>query len=191
VNPSSPLQTLRILIVATSIGIFGGCMSSPPQPESMRDPHANFAAYKTFGWTADGADPANTQTVQILDSSIRAAIKAELVRKGYVEAPTGTAPDLRITYEAASATKLKNNPVSVGVGIGSWGGNSGGSVGVGSSSVRNVKEGTLVVHAIDNARNAEAWQGKVSAEMKQGNIEAAAVNAAVASAMRDFPPREP
>jgi hypothetical protein len=188
---SSLGKKLRPVIVAASIAMLGACMSSPPQPESMRDPHANFAAYKTFGWTADGADPANGQTVQILDSSIRAAIKAELIRKGYAEAPTGTPPDLRITYETASATKLKNNPVSVGVGVGSWGGNSGGSVNVGSSSVRNVKEGTLVVHAIDNARNAEAWQGKVSAEMKQGNIEAAAVNAAVAAAMRDFPARQP
>ena len=69
----------------------------------------------------------------MLDANIRAAIKAELTRRGYVEAPAGTTPDLRIVYETASADKIENNPVRVGVGVGSWGGNAGGSVDVGSS----------------------------------------------------------
>ena len=38
---------------------------------------------------------------------------------------------------------------------------------------------------------AKAWQGKVSAEMKGGNLEPGAINAAVAAAMRDFPARRP
>ncbi len=194
-NSASSTKSLRTLIIAASVAAgvasLGACTTAPPQPESIRDPHANFAVYKTFGWTSDGADSGTTQPTPILDSTIRAAIKAEMIRKGYAEAPAGTAPDLRMVYETSSATQLKNNPVSVGVGMGSWGGNTGGSVNVGSSSVRNVKEGTLVVHAIDNARNAEAWQGKVSAEMKGGNLEPAAINAAVAAAMRDFPARRP
>ena len=57
----------------------------------------------------------------------------------------------------------------VGIGIGSWGGNMGGSVSMGSPSVRNFTEGTLVVHAIDNARNAEVWQGRVSGKMTKGS----------------------
>ena len=98
---------------------------------------------------------------KLLDANIRAAIVDVMQRKGYVEAPAGTTPDLRIAYETAKTEKLENNPVRVGIGVGSWGGNMGGSVSMGSPSVRNFSEGTLVVHAIDTARNVEvtAWGG--------------------------------
>ncbi|HEX9206681.1 MAG TPA: DUF4136 domain-containing protein, partial [Steroidobacteraceae bacterium] len=69
----------------------------------------------------------------------------------------------------------------------SWGGNVGGSVNVGSPSVRNYQEGTLAVHAIDTARNAEVWQGRVSNKVTKGSTEPAAIAQAVAVAMKDFP----
>jgi hypothetical protein len=65
----------------------------------------------------------------------------------------------------------------------------GGSVNVGSPSVKNYKEGSLVIHAIDAARNAEVWQGSVSGQMTNGSLEPAAINQAVAKAMKDFPAR--
>jgi hypothetical protein len=110
-------------------------------------------------------------------------------RKVYVPAPPGTTPDLRMTYETATADKIENNPVRVGIGLGSWGGNYGGSVNMGSPSIRNFTEGTLVIHAIDPARNAEVWQGRVSGKMTKGSTEPAAINQAVATAMADFPVR--
>lgn len=156
----------------------------------MRDPQANFAAYRTFGWSAGGAVAPNDEPLKLLDTNIRAAITAELLKRGYVEAPSGATPDLRIAYETASADKIENNPVRVGIGVGSWGGNVGGSVNVGSPSIRNYREGTLVVHAIDSARNAEVWQGRVSKKITQGSTEPAAIAAAVSAAMQDFPPRQ-
>jgi hypothetical protein len=130
---------------------------------------------------------ASDAPLKLLDGNIRAAIAAELQRRGYTAAVPGTTPDLRITYETASEQKLENNPVRVGIGVGSWGGNVGGSVSVGSPSVRNYQEGTLVVHAIDTARNAEVWQGRVSKKITKGSTEPAAVAQAVAVAMKDFP----
>ena len=97
--------------------------------------------------------------------------------------------DLRITYETTSKDVVESNPVRVGVGMGSWGGSFGGSVNVGSPSVRNYREGTLVIHAIDNARNAEVWQGRVSGKITKGSTEPAAVATAVQAAMKDFPAR--
>jgi len=70
-----------------------------------------------------------------------------------------------------------------------FGWTAGGSVSMGSPSVRNYTEGTLVVHAIDTARNAEVWQGRVSGKVTKGSLEPAAVNQAVAKAMADFPVR--
>jgi hypothetical protein len=178
------------VLLAIALFTAGCASSSPAKPESMRDPEANFASYQTFGWNAGVAPASDDAPLKLLDSNIRAAIANELKKRGYGEAPAGVTPDLRIAYETASADKLENNPVRVGIGVGSWGGNVGGSVNVGSPSVRNYKEGTLVVHAIDTARNAEVWQGRVSKKITKGSVEPAAIAQAVSSAMADFPARQ-
>lgn len=167
--------------------LLGGCASAPPQPESMRDPNANWASYATYGWSPAPNVDGNDQPLRILDQNIRRAIAAEMQRRGYVESAAD--PDLRIAYETTSKDVVESNPVRVGVGVGSWGGNFGGSVNVGSPSVRNYQEGTLVIHAIDGARNAEVWQGRFSNRISKGSTEAAAVTGAVTAAMRDFPAR--
>ena len=177
---------LTLAALATTI-VLVGCATPPPAAETMRDPQANFAAYQTFGWTTGATVDGTDAPLKLLDGNIRSAIAAELQRRGYTEAPAGTTPDLRVTYETASAQKIENNPVRVGIGVGSWGGNIGGSINVGSPSVRNYQEGTLVVHAIDTARNAEVWQGRVSTKITKGSTEPAAVAQAVAVAMKDFP----
>jgi hypothetical protein len=180
----------RAVVVAIAVaGFVAACASPPKPPETMRDPSVDFANFKTFGWAASGAVDAADVPLTLLDANIRAAIVDVMKRKGYVEAPAGTTPDLRIAYETAKADKLENNPVRVGIGIGSWGGNMGGSVNMGSPSVRNFTEGTLVVHAIDAARNAEVWQGRVSGKMTKGSLEPPVIRQAVAQAMADFPVR--
>jgi hypothetical protein len=173
------------LIAATLVA---GCATAPPEAQSNRDPAANFAAYSTFGWgpapDVSGAEP----PLRLLDQNIRAAIVEEMRRRGYVETTTGE-PDLRIVYETKSAEKVESNPVRVGVGVGSWGGNVGGSVNVGSPSLRHYREGTLVIHAIDTKRNAEVWEGRISGRISKGSTDAAAVSTAVRAAMKDFPVR--
>ena len=166
-----------------------GCASQAPQPTSMRDPEANFSAYETFALKSGPSADASGQSVSIVEGYIRSAITTELRRKGYVEAAAGTEPDLRIEYEAASNEKLKNKPFRIGVGVGGYGSNVGGGVGVSSPSVKNVTQGTLVIHAIDPARKAEVWQGRASRELGKGNIEQADVQAGVAELLRDFPAR--
>jgi hypothetical protein len=153
----------------------------------MRDPNANWASFATYGWSPSPGVDGTDQPLLMLDQNIRRAIAAEMKRRGYTESATD--PDLRITYETASKDVVETNPVRVGVGMGSWGGNVGGSVNVGSPSVRNYREGTLVIHAIDNARNTEVWQGRVSSRISKGSTEAAAIASAVQAAMRDFPER--
>ena len=183
---SAHRHVLRGLLLVVA-ALAAGCASAPPEPESMRDPGADFGAYRSFGWApAPGVSEADAPLL-LLDQNIRAAIAAEMKRRGYVESAEN--PDLRIAYETARAEKVESNPVRVGIGMGSWGGNFGGSVNVGSPSVRNYQEGTLVIHAIDTGRNAEVWQGRVSGRIGKGSLEPSAVTAAVATAMRDFPSR--
>src|SRR5687768_17066639 len=166
-----------------------GCASQAPQPTSMRDPQADFSAYETFALKDGPSGDASSQSVSIVEGYIRTAITAELENKGYVEAAAGTEPDLRIEYEAVTEKKLKNNPFRIGVGVGGYGSNVGGGVGVGSPSAKNVTEGTLVIHAVDPVRKAEVWQGRASRELGKGDIEPAVVQAGVAEVLRDFPAR--
>ena len=167
--------------------MLAGCAATPPQPESMRDPTANFSSYRTFGWAPAPGVSGTDAPLQLLDRNIRESIVAEMRRKGYEE--SAESPDLRIAYETASTEKIESQPVRVGVGVGSWGGNVGGSINVGTPSVRNYEEGTLVIHAIDSARNAEVWQGRIASRLSKGSTEPAAIAAAVGTAMRDFPAR--
>ena len=173
------LATLAALLLAA-------CASAPPEPESMRDPAADFDSYATWGFKpAPGVDGTD-QPLLLLDQDVRRAIAGQMQRRSYTPSDS---PDLLIAYETASAEKVESNPVRIGIGVGSWGGNVGGSIGVGSPSVRNYREGTLVIHAIDARRNAEVWQGRIASRLGQGSAETAAIETAVQAAMRDFPSR--
>src|SRR5262245_16414917 len=185
-----PRKTLAVFMLALgATTLLGGCATQPEQPQSMRDPEAEFNAFRTFGWYRDTSSTAPDQPLSVLDTNIRAALKAELIRKGYQEAPAGTSPDLLVDYETARAETIKSNPVRIGIGVGSWGGSGGGGVGVSSSGARNVSEGTLVVHVVDPKRKAEVFQARASRELGKGTADPAIVQSAVADALRDFPAR--
>lgn len=177
-----------ISFALAAAALIGGCTSPAPQPQSMRDSQADFSTFKTFGWAAVSAD-ASDQPLSILNSKIRAAITTELKGKGYEEAAADTTPDLVMSYETARVETVKSNPFRIGIGVGSVGGNSGGSVGASSSSVKNVSESTLIVRAIDSARNAEVWTGRVTRELDKGNVEPTFVQSSVAELLREFPVR--
>jgi hypothetical protein len=158
---------------------------SQPKRQSQTLPDSNLAAYETFGWQYD-AD-ASDEPMRILDVNIRNAIREELTGRGFRE--TDENPQLLIAYDTATEAKLKSNPVRFGVGMGSFGGNVGGSVSMGSPSVQNYQEGSLVIHAVDAARRQEVWSGSVSGRVEQKNLDAAAVGRVVGLAMEDFPVR--
>jgi hypothetical protein len=180
------MQAMTAFLAAS---LAAGCASTPAAPEVMRDAGADFGAYRTYGWFQPPQDDKASPTRSIVDGYVRSAIANEMKAKGYAEAAAGAAPDLVIEYAAASSEKLKNNPFRIGVGVGSYGSNAGGSVGVGSPSVREVKEGSLVVHVIDHAREAEVWRGSIERELGKGGVDQAVVQAAVTELMRDFPAR--
>ena len=59
----------------------------------MRDPAANFAAYRTFGWAPTAAPGGDDQPLQLLDKNIRAAIATEMQRQR-VHAESQDNPDV-------------------------------------------------------------------------------------------------
>jgi hypothetical protein len=171
------------------VALLAGCATPKPEPEWQRDPAVDFSAFHTFALPASPGVGSNDPPLQLLDRNIRGAIAAAMRRKGYVE--SAEHPDLRMVYETTSTNRIESSPVRVGVGVGSWGSHVGGSVSVGSPSVRNYQEGTLVVHAVDVGRNAEVWEGRISSRVTQGRLDPADVASVVTQVMRDFPTRPP
>lgn len=175
--------TTAIVLAATTV--IAGCATAPAEPESMIDERANFASYETFGWLEyEGAEP-----LSIVDTRIRAAITAEMLGKGYVEALAGATADLLLDYQAARAEKVKNKPFSVGFGVGSYGSSGGGSISTRTSSVENVIEGSLVINAIDSARNAEVWRSAISRELGNEPASSDIIQEVVTEVFSDFPAR--
>jgi hypothetical protein len=182
-----PAAVVSSALVATAMA--AGCTSAPPESRSMLDPQADFDAYTTFGWRTNSS--ADGSPLSLVDTNIRAAIATEMQRKGYIEAPAGSAADLLLDYEAARTEKMKSSPFRIGVGVGSYGSSGGASVSTSTPGVKNVIEGSLVVHAIDPARNAEVWRSRISRELGKGSVAPEVIQSVVAEVFSDFPARAP
>ncbi len=169
------------------VSLLTACATSvPPERHSQTAPDANFAVYQTFGWQPPPPG-AIDEPMRLLDSNIRTAIRAEMTRRGYTE--TEDQPQLRVAYESAADERIKSSPFQIGIGLGSFGSNMGGSVNVGSPSVQNYREGRLVIHVLDAAANRELWFGSIAGSMGKGSLDADMVARAVTLAMQDFPAR--
>ncbi len=187
VSQPDPYRAFRGAALAVSL-LALGCATSAPPVQSMKDPNANFSEFATFAW--QGQDAPGAQPVSILDNDIRAAIASELQQKGYAEAKAGADADLVLHFETAAADTTRSNPVRVGVGMGSIGARGGASVGVSSPSSTNVREGTLILRAVDPARNTEVWNGRVSRQLGRGGPpDQALIESAVSDLLREFPAR--
>ena len=170
-----------------------GCASGGAyQTESATAPGADIAAYASFGWLAsDAGDGATEPPLSIPDANLHNAIRAQLLEKGYREVEEN--PDFRVGFETTAHMKEKaSNPVRIGVGMGSWGGNVGGgvstSVPVGSEGVTTTPETRLTIRAVDQKSNREVWVGTTTGDMQQG-LDAAVVEKAVAGTLEGFPAR--
>lgn len=168
--------------------VLAGCTTpAPPRHESQAAPGVNLAGYRTYSLRPSPGGTAADTPLRMLDVNIRDAIRAEMTRRGFEEEEGQ--PDLHIDYETAAADKVRSSPVRFGIGMGSFGGNVGGSVSMGTPSVESYQEGRLVIHVADAARNQEVWYGTVTGKVDRQKLDAAAVARVVALAMEDFPAR--
>lgn len=176
------------VVVLSLLATLAACTMTPaPRHYSQAAPGVDFSRFSTFSLAAAG-DAAGTEApMPMLDVNIRNAVIAEMTRRGYRE--DDAAPDLRIYYETAAKDMVRSSPVRLGIGMGSWGGNVGGSVGVSSASVQSYQEGQLIIHVADAAANQEIWSGTVSGKVDRGSLDADSIARAVALAMEGFPAR--
>lgn len=175
------------VLLAVHLAFLAGCTTPvPPRHESQAAPGVDLTRFATFSLSPT-AGTEEDAPLRLLDVNIRDAIRAEMQRRGFREDEAN--PDLRIDYETAAEDKLRSSPVRIGIGMGSWGGNVGGSVNMGTPSVESYQEGRLVIHIADAGKNQEIWYGTVTGKVDRQKLDAASVARAVALAMEDFPAR--
>jgi hypothetical protein len=183
-----PLRQLHPLALILMTLLVGCTTPQPPDHQSQIAPDADFSAYSTFSWQPLPAGNVD-EPMRLLDTNIRTAIRAEMTRRGYTEVDAD--PQLRVAWETAADERIKSNPFMIGIGLGSFGSNMGGSVNVGSPSVQSYREGRLIIHVVDAAANRELWFGSIAGSIEKSRLDADAVARAVALAMQDLPARVP
>lgn len=176
---------IRIAWFAVLSAALLGCAAPGPKPEWVEVPDADIAGQTTFGWEGGPSE----QPRSILDTRIRDALRNELLGKGYAE--SAEAPDLVLDWDVVAHEELKGaSPVSIGIGIGSWGSNVGGSVGasvpVGGGEDARVTN-RITIRAISSKDNREVWMGTTTAIGEAP--DASEVEAAVAGVIKGFPAR--
>lgn len=175
----------RPIFFATVLMLALGCASSPDdKPQWVEAAGSDIAANATFGWESGAAPPAS-----ILDNQIRDAIRGELTGRGYVE--SADAPDFLIHHETFEQSAVKeSNPVRLGIGLGSWGGSSGGSVGTSmdvGGGEKIVQQIRILVRALEPGSDTELWLGRTAPISEQPDAEA--VGRAMAGLLKEFPAR--
>lgn len=154
---------------------------------SNYDKNANFRQYKTFV-----IDPVriNESMSQEDINRITNAVKADLVRKGFVE--NTSAPDLKITAAAIIKDKQAGtaNANASSYRPREWD-ESVGATGYTTYNLQNYKDGSLLIDIADAKTNKLVWEGignkQVNKPSKDPDREIPAI---VTSVMAGFPPKE-
>jgi hypothetical protein len=155
------------------------------------DKTANFAGFKTYKWVViKGAQ----QLSELGDRQVKAAVDAELAKKGLTKTESDTA-DLYIGYQAAVGTEKQYTSFDSGWGYGpgwyggGWYGAGGGGISTGTTSTIYI--GQLALDMYATMPHTLIWRGNASKtidetakpEKQQKNLAKA-----VAKLLKNYPP---
>lgn len=161
-----------------------GCSSTP---KNDYDLNYNFAPLKSFSQI----NP--TQTADPLSAArIQQSIATALTTQGFVQQDDNA--DFLVTYGFRVDDKPKDSGFSIGLGAGSWGSSSGGSIGttvdvpVGSDTA---KIQTIQIDILDPQTKQLIWRGSDKFSFDDGGKEKAQeTNATVSKILAQFPPQK-
>jgi hypothetical protein len=180
------LFVFPLLLVLTSAG------SAAAQDVRYNfDKSANFSGFKTYKWVViKGA----TQLSDLPDRQVKAAVDAELAKKGLVKSE-GDNADLLIGYQAAINTEKEYTSFDSGWGYGpGWygGGWYGGGGGMTTGQTSTIYVGQLALDMYAASPKTLVWRGvasktldpKAKPEKQQKNLEKA-----VTKVFKNYPPK--
>lgn len=177
----------RFFAALTLLVFLPGCAGSgQPRPVWTSAPDADVAEFSTFRL----AEAAQGQPASVLDTQVRNALRAQLLAKGYEESEDEAG--LLVEFQpVAYEEQPGSSPVTIGIGMGSWGRNVGGSVGtsipVGGRSDDRITH-RLAIRAVDIANERELWIGTTTTVDRGSDTRD--IDRAVAGVMRGFPSRQ-
>jgi Domain of unknown function (DUF4136) len=159
------------------------------------DKDTNFGALKTYKWVAlKGAQPLS----ELVDKQVKAAVDAELGKKGLTRSEGETA-DLYIGYQAAVDTEKQYTSYDTGWGYGAgWGGGwyGGGGYGGGMTTgqTSTIYVGQIALDMYAAGPKSLVWRGvasktidpKAKPDKQQKNLQKA-----VAKMLKNYPPPPP
>ncbi len=182
----------KLFVLSTVLLLCGAASALAQDVRYNFDKSANFAGFRTYKWVAiKGAQ----QLADLPDRQVKAAVDAELAKKGLTKSESDTA-DLYIGYQAAVSTEKEYTSFDSGWGYGpgwyggGWYGGGGGGITTGSTSTIYV--GQLALDMYASQPKALVWRGvasktldeKAKPEKQQKNLEKA-----VAKVLKNYPPQ--
>jgi hypothetical protein len=167
-------------------GLFSFSLAVTAQDVSYNyDQSTDFAKFKTYKWVPikDAM-----QVDQLIDQQIKAAIDAELTKKG-LSKTDGDKADLYIGYQTAVGQEKQINAYNTGGGGWGYGARWGGGMTTATTSTINI--GTLVLDMYDPAAKLLVWRGKASKTLDMGakpDKRQKNLAKAVAKLLKNYPP---
>ena len=181
----------RILCIVPILLLMAG-MAAAQDVRFNYDKTADFTKYKTYKWVEIGTSDKDP----LIEPQIRAAIEAEIVKKGLTKTESDSA-NLYIGYQAAITTEKQINSYSTDYGYGpGWGGRYyrggyGGST-MSSSTTSTLYVGTLQIDLYDPAVKKTVFRtiGTKTIDAKaKPDKQAKNLAKAVAKMLKDYPPK--
>jgi hypothetical protein len=158
----TPGSIIQGLIIAVAVTALSAC-AAPPSRVRVDQAEGGPPNCRTFAWHGTPGDVASFS-----DQRVRGAVMEQLKAKGYEEVTDKA--DCRIAYQLTTRETPKAKP-GVGVGVGGGSGGVGGGIGVSLPIGRKSGfTGTFALDVIDNAKNAQVWNGSVDAELSAADI---------------------
>jgi len=191
----APAVVLLVAIATTACsGLTSWSDYDPGRIDTVR-------GYQTWDWayTSDGkvGDVRSSDRVlddPILDKKIQSSIESNLLGKGFHRTEGGD-PDFRVGYHVSINGKMDVSYINTyyGYGWGGYWGPYGPTMGMyySTPTVREYREGTVIVDVVDGRANELAWRGVVQGEVhekRDAQERQKALDKAINEAMKDFPP---
>jgi hypothetical protein len=168
------------LATALAALLFASGCASTWEVDRFEAPEADLSAKRTFVWkpgdlgTPLARQPPNAASIE---SQIRAAVTAELARKGYIEVPSASGADMVVSFQVAGSRKFVI-PEERRIGAPSpnevlMPGNIPPPPASELPREQLVRESSVVVFAEEPSSGRLMWRGLVSVESRTSSTEAA------------------
>ena len=187
---NAPVRYHHLVLLLVALLLAGADTAAAPDVRYNFDKQANFGTFKTYKWVAlKGAPPLS----DLVDRQVKAAVDAELSKKGLTKSATEAA-DLYVGYQAAVDQEKEFTSYETGWGYGpGWYGRGwyGGGGGMTTGQTSTIYVGQMALDIYASSPQALVWRGvasktidpKAKPDKQQRNLEKA-----VAKLLKNYPP---